>query len=347
MNLSIEIITYLIRCIRGKDGGILLNSMDCKHQVKTQMSAALLIQRKCDPALSSPECLRLVPRRSLPIREMKSTKWQRISKRLADPTNLKPLDKQELLQSSCKPQRQLHKFAFDADQENLVVRLPCSGMSFPHDFGFLPRTIAPDWHPSSPVAMDDPRPGIASARHRTSKEHLRQNKTRNDRLLALRSKHQYATCAPADSLAASLRADDSSSTTTISKARSTNCSAAKQRRRNAPYPESTKGCLTMSPEFHRQQIRTSSASDRHRRLRHGAQQDDISRTANHPPLTSLLHLHDSDESAHPNQWQTAGLLPVMDLSASLAFSRVGFIGAGAIVRKKRDGRRITTASTSG
>jgi len=124
------------------------------------------------------------------------------SKRLADPTQLKPLDKHDgILQVIVEtPKGSRNKFAFDPDQRIFAVKtvLP-AGMSFPYDFGFLPRTIAPDGDPIDVLLlMDEPAfPGIA-VRARLigiiEGEQLDgKKKIRNDRLLAVaEANHQYA-----------------------------------------------------------------------------------------------------------------------------------------------------------
>ncbi|MGA2729380.1 MAG: inorganic diphosphatase [Terracidiphilus sp.] len=124
------------------------------------------------------------------------------SKSLADPTQLKPLDKQDgILQVIIEtPKGSRNKFAFDLDQKIFAVKtvLP-AGMSFPYDFGFPPRTIAPDGDPLDVLLlMDEPAfPGIA-VRARLigiiEGEQLDGKKRiRNDRLLAVaEANHQYA-----------------------------------------------------------------------------------------------------------------------------------------------------------
>jgi len=72
-------------------------------------------------------------------------------------------------------------------------------MSFPYDFGFLPRTIAPDGDPLDVLLlMDEPAfPGIA-VRARLigiieGEQLAGKKKIRNDRLLAIaQANHQYA-----------------------------------------------------------------------------------------------------------------------------------------------------------
>ena len=79
---------------------------------------------------------------------------------LADPVQLKPVDKKEnLLQVIIEtPKASRNKYAFDPDQRIFALKkvLP-AGMTFPYDFGFLPRTIADDGDPIDVlVLMDEP-----------------------------------------------------------------------------------------------------------------------------------------------------------------------------------------------
>ena len=93
-------------------------------------------------------------------------------KSLADPTTLQPFQKkpeesttgtaepkEDLLQVIIEtPQDSRNKYAFDPEQEIFSLKkvLP-AGMSFPYDFGFLPRTLAPDGDPLDVlVLMDEP-----------------------------------------------------------------------------------------------------------------------------------------------------------------------------------------------
>ena len=121
---------------------------------------------------------------------------------MADPTVLKPVDKQDgILQVVIEtPKGSRNKFAFDPEQRVFTLRkvLP-AGMTFPYDFGFLPRTIAPDGDPFDVLLlMDEPAyPGVV-VRSRLigviEGEQLDgKKKTRNDRLLAVaEANHQYA-----------------------------------------------------------------------------------------------------------------------------------------------------------
>src|SRR5579862_2241951 len=85
---------------------------------------------------------------------------------LADPTRLAPFDKD--LQSRIQviietPKGSRNKFAFDPEQEVFALAkvLP-AGMTFPHDFGFVPSTQAEDGDPIDVlVLMDEPAfPGV-------------------------------------------------------------------------------------------------------------------------------------------------------------------------------------------
>ena len=121
---------------------------------------------------------------------------------MADPTVLKPIDKQQgILQVVIEtPKGSRNKFAFDPDQRVFALKkvLP-AGMTFPYDFGFLPKTIAPDGDPFDVLLlMDEPAyPGVV-VRSRLigviEGEQIENNKkNRNDRLLAVaEANHQHA-----------------------------------------------------------------------------------------------------------------------------------------------------------
>jgi inorganic pyrophosphatase len=123
-------------------------------------------------------------------------------KSLADPTRLKPIDKKDgLLQVIIEtPAGSRNKFSYDPDQGIFSLKsvLP-AGMVFPYDFGFLPRTIAPDGDPIDVLLlMDEPAfPGCA-VRSRLigviEGEQLDgKKKIRNDRLVAVAdANHVYA-----------------------------------------------------------------------------------------------------------------------------------------------------------
>src|ERR1700744_2566044 len=123
-------------------------------------------------------------------------------KSLTDPTKLKPIDKKDgFLQAIIEPPAgSRNKFAFDPDQGIFALKkvLP-AGMVFPYDFGFLPRTIAPDGDPIDVLLlMDQPAfPGIVvQARLIGVIEGVQidgKKKIRNDRLVAVaESNHIYA-----------------------------------------------------------------------------------------------------------------------------------------------------------
>ena len=123
-------------------------------------------------------------------------------KSLADPTRLKPIDTKEgLIQVIIEtPAGSRNKFAFDPEQEIFTVKsvLP-AGMTFPYDFGFLPRTIGGDGDPMDVLLlMDEPAyPGIAVKAKLIGVIEGEQiegkKKIRNDRLVAVaEATHQYA-----------------------------------------------------------------------------------------------------------------------------------------------------------
>jgi inorganic pyrophosphatase len=123
-------------------------------------------------------------------------------KSLANPILLKPVNKtdgtiQVIIET---PKGSRNKFAFDEKQNIFTVKkvLP-AGMTFPYDFGFLPRTLAPDGDPIDVLLlMDEPAfPGIAvSARLIGIIEGEQtdgKKSTRNDRLIAVAEvNHEYA-----------------------------------------------------------------------------------------------------------------------------------------------------------
>lgn len=121
---------------------------------------------------------------------------------LADPTKLKPVDKNDgILQVIVEtPKGNRNKFAFDPEQGIFMLKkvLP-AGMVFPYDFGFLPQTLAPDGDPIDVLLlMDEPAFSGCAVRARLigviEGEQLDGKKTiRNDRLLAVaEANHMYA-----------------------------------------------------------------------------------------------------------------------------------------------------------
>ena len=129
---------------------------------------------------------------------------------LADPTQLKPIDKAEgLVQVIIEtPKGCRNKFAFDPDQGIFALKkvLP-AGMTFPYDFGFLPRTLAPDGDPIDVLLlMDEPAfPGIAVKSRLIGVIEGEQldgkKRIRNDRLVAVAdANHMYANIRRLDDL---------------------------------------------------------------------------------------------------------------------------------------------------
>ncbi len=123
------------------------------------------------------------------------------SKTLADPTQLRTIDKKDgLLQVIIEtPKNSRNKYAFDVDQHIFALKkvLP-AGMAFPYDFGFLPRTLAGDGDPIDVlVLMDEPAfPGcLLRARLIGVIEGEQQDggkPIRNDRLVAVaEANHSY------------------------------------------------------------------------------------------------------------------------------------------------------------
>ena len=121
---------------------------------------------------------------------------------MSNPVLLKPVDKSDgLLQVIIEtPKGSRNKFAFDEKQKIFTLKkvLP-AGMTFPYDFGFLPRTLAPDGDPIDVLLlMDEPAfPGIA-VRARLigiieGEQTDGKKKIRNDRLIAVAEmNHEYA-----------------------------------------------------------------------------------------------------------------------------------------------------------
>jgi inorganic pyrophosphatase len=124
------------------------------------------------------------------------------TKGLVDPTQLKPIDKNDgLLQVIVEtPKGCRNKFAFDPDQGIFALKkvLP-AGMAFPYDFGFLPRTLADDGDPIDVLLlMDEPAfPGCAVRARLIGVIEGEQldgkKKVRNDRIVAVaEANHMYA-----------------------------------------------------------------------------------------------------------------------------------------------------------
>jgi inorganic pyrophosphatase len=123
-------------------------------------------------------------------------------KALADPTKLKPITKEDgILQVIIEtPKGSRNKYAFDPEQGIFALKkvLP-AGMSFPYDFGFLPRTLAGDGDPIDVLLlMDEPAftgclvparlIGVIEGEQEDGRK-----KVRNDRLIAIaEGSHLYA-----------------------------------------------------------------------------------------------------------------------------------------------------------
>lgn len=128
---------------------------------------------------------------------------------LTAPDTLKPLiaddsdpkSKQQLLQVVIEtPKGSRNKYAYDHEQGVFLLRkvLP-EGMVFPHDFGFLPRTLADDQDPIDVLlVMDVPAfPGCIVPAHLIGVMEGEQvdgkKRTRNDRLIAVaQATHTFA-----------------------------------------------------------------------------------------------------------------------------------------------------------
>lgn len=75
---------------------------------------------------------------------------------LADPTSLDPQIKNGLQVIVETPKSSRNKYSYDREQGIFTLRkiLP-EGMVFPYDFGFLPRTLAPDGDPIDVLLLMD------------------------------------------------------------------------------------------------------------------------------------------------------------------------------------------------
>ena len=75
---------------------------------------------------------------------------------LANPTSLKPQSDGAFQVIIETPKGFRNKYSYDPEQGIFVLRkvLP-EGMVFPHDFGFLPRTLAPDGDPIDVLLLMD------------------------------------------------------------------------------------------------------------------------------------------------------------------------------------------------
>src|SRR6202023_2566845 len=122
---------------------------------------------------------------------------------LADPTRLQPHDEddKETIQVIIEtPKGSRNKFAFDDEQKVFELKkvLP-AGMTFPHDFGFIPSTKAEDGDPVDVlVLMDEPAfPGCLLKCRIVGiiegEQGKKKGKERNDRIVAVEQEnHSYA-----------------------------------------------------------------------------------------------------------------------------------------------------------
>ena len=124
------------------------------------------------------------------------------AKHLADPTQLKPLDStDDTLQVIVEtPKSSRNKYAYDTEQKifTLTKVLP-AGMAFPYDFGFLPKTLAPDGDAIDVLLlMDEPAFPGCSVKSRLigvieGEQIDGKKRIRNDRLVAIaEANHMYA-----------------------------------------------------------------------------------------------------------------------------------------------------------
>jgi len=125
------------------------------------------------------------------------------TKSLADPSRLRPLDKndKEIIRVIIEtPKGSRNKYAFDEEDRVFELKrvLP-AGMAFPYDFGFVPSTKAEDGDPTDVlVLMDEPAftgcvlkcriIGIIEGEQGSKKDKLR-----NDRVIAVeKDNHSFA-----------------------------------------------------------------------------------------------------------------------------------------------------------
>ena len=118
---------------------------------------------------------------------------------LADPTSLKPRSDESFQVIIETPKGYRNKYSYDPEQGifSLKAVLP-EGMVFPHDFGFLPRTLTPDGDPIDVLLlMDVPAfPGCLVPSRLIGVMEGEQldgkKKVRNDRLIAVSVlSHEY------------------------------------------------------------------------------------------------------------------------------------------------------------
>ena len=122
---------------------------------------------------------------------------------LADPSRLKSLDQDDkkIVQVVIEtPKGSRNKYAFDQEQKVFELKkvLP-AGMTFPYDFGFIPRTLAEDGDPVDVLAlMDEPAfPGCLLKCRLIGiiqgEQGDKKKKVRNDRVVAVeKENHSFA-----------------------------------------------------------------------------------------------------------------------------------------------------------
>jgi inorganic pyrophosphatase len=127
---------------------------------------------------------------------------KKAARSMVNPVLLKPVEKKTgMIQVIIEtPRGSRNKFAYDLKQNIFIVKkvLP-AGMTFPYDFGFLPKTLAPDGDPIDVLLlMDEPAfPGIAVGARligiMEGEQIEGKKKIRNDRLIAVAEvNHEYA-----------------------------------------------------------------------------------------------------------------------------------------------------------
>lgn len=122
---------------------------------------------------------------------------------LADPSRLQSLDEknEKIIRVVIEtPKGSRNKYAFDPEQKVFELKkvLP-AGMTFPYDFGFIPRTMGGDGDPvDALVLMDEPAfPGVVVKCRLVGiiegEQYDKKNKERNDRVVAVASQnHSFA-----------------------------------------------------------------------------------------------------------------------------------------------------------
>jgi inorganic pyrophosphatase len=122
---------------------------------------------------------------------------------LADPSRIQGVDNDDpsIVQVVIEtPKGSRNKYAFDPEQRVFELKkvLP-AGMTFPYDFGFVPRTLAEDGDPvDALVLMDEPAFAGCVLKCRLigiieGEQGTKNNMERNDRIIAIeRANHSFA-----------------------------------------------------------------------------------------------------------------------------------------------------------